>query len=211
MTTQANNTAIESSQINSSGVLQVAGGGTGTTTSTGTGAVVLANSPTLVSPNLGTPSTLVGTNITGTAAGLSIGGNAATATTAANGGVTSIAAGTGISVSGSTGGVTISNTSPGVSYSAGNGIGIAGSTIALAAPGYNTVGAYAYVGFQIANGNTISSGGNYSAGTGNLQLYAITGGNLANNLSGTWKYMGATWNNNTGCVSYQNAIAVRVS
>jgi hypothetical protein len=34
---------------------------------TGTGSVVLANSPTLVTPNLGTPSTLVGTNITGTA------------------------------------------------------------------------------------------------------------------------------------------------
>jgi hypothetical protein len=52
------------------------------TDETGTGANVFANSPTLVTPNLGTPSTLVGTNITGTAAGLSIGGNAATATTA---------------------------------------------------------------------------------------------------------------------------------
>jgi hypothetical protein len=49
------------------------------TSSTGTGSVVLATSPTLVTPNLGTPSTLVGTNITGTAASLSIGGNAATA------------------------------------------------------------------------------------------------------------------------------------
>ena len=52
------------------------------TGSTGTGNVVLATSPTLVTPNLGTPSTLVGTNITGTASGLSIGGNAATATSA---------------------------------------------------------------------------------------------------------------------------------
>ena len=49
---------------------------------TGTGNLVRANSPTLVTPALGTPSALVGTNITGTAAGLSIGGNAATATTA---------------------------------------------------------------------------------------------------------------------------------
>lgn len=49
---------------------------------TGSGALVFANSPTLVTPNLGTPSTLVGTNITGTASGLSIGGNAATATNA---------------------------------------------------------------------------------------------------------------------------------
>jgi hypothetical protein len=54
------------------------------TSSTGSGSVVLATSPTLVTPNLGTPSTLVGTNITGTASGLSIGGNAATATTATN-------------------------------------------------------------------------------------------------------------------------------
>lgn len=50
------------------------------TDETGTGAAVFANSPTLVTPNLGTPSALVGTNITGTAAGLSIGGNAATST-----------------------------------------------------------------------------------------------------------------------------------
>jgi hypothetical protein len=66
------------------GTLPVARGGTGVTTSTGTGNNVLSNSPTLVSPALGTPSALVGTNITGTAAGLSIGGNAATATNATN-------------------------------------------------------------------------------------------------------------------------------
>ena len=64
------------------GTLPVANGGTGVTTSTGSGNNVLSTSPTLVTPNLGTPSTLVGTNITGTAAGLSIGGNAATASNA---------------------------------------------------------------------------------------------------------------------------------
>ena len=55
---------------------------------TGSGAVVLATSPTLVTPALGTPSALVGTNITGTAAGLTAG----TVTTNANltGGVTSV-------------------------------------------------------------------------------------------------------------------------
>jgi hypothetical protein len=63
------------------GVLSVVNGGTGVTTSTGAGSTVLSNSPALVAPNLGTPTVLVGTNITGTAAGLSIGGNAATATT----------------------------------------------------------------------------------------------------------------------------------
>ena len=68
---------------------------------TGTGNVVMSTSPTLVSPALGTPSTLVGTNITGTANGLNIGGNAATVSTNANltgvvtstGNVTSIANG----------------------------------------------------------------------------------------------------------------------
>jgi hypothetical protein len=47
---------------------------------TGSGAVVLASSPTLTTPALGTPSALVGTNITGTAAGFTAG----TVTTNAN-------------------------------------------------------------------------------------------------------------------------------
>jgi hypothetical protein len=50
------------------------------TDETGSGAAVFANSPTLVTPNLGTPSVLVGTNITGTASGLTAG----TVTTNAN-------------------------------------------------------------------------------------------------------------------------------
>ena len=53
--------------------LAVAQGGTGGTTSTGSGAVVLATSPTLVTPDLGTPSALVATNATGTAASLTAG------------------------------------------------------------------------------------------------------------------------------------------
>ena len=40
---------------------------------TGTGVLVFSTSPTLVTPDLGTPSALVGTNITGTAAGLTVG------------------------------------------------------------------------------------------------------------------------------------------
>ena len=40
---------------------------------TGTGNVVMSTSPTLVTPDLGTPSALVGTNITGTASGLTAG------------------------------------------------------------------------------------------------------------------------------------------
>lgn len=58
--------------------LKVTKGGTGVGTSTGTGNNVLSTSPTLVTPNLGTPSTLVGTNISGTAANLSSGSLATT-------------------------------------------------------------------------------------------------------------------------------------
>ena len=48
-----------------SGTLAVANGGTGVTTSTGSGANVLATSPTLVTPLLGTPTSGVMTNVTG--------------------------------------------------------------------------------------------------------------------------------------------------
>ena len=48
-----------------SGTLPVANGGTGVTTSTGTGNVVLSTSPSLTTPNLGTPSTLTLTNASG--------------------------------------------------------------------------------------------------------------------------------------------------
>ena len=49
------------------GTLNVANGGTGVTTSTGSGSVVLSTSPTLVTPLLGTPTSGVVTNLTGTA------------------------------------------------------------------------------------------------------------------------------------------------
>lgn len=45
--------------------LPILSGGTGTTTSTGSGNVVLSNSPTLTTPNIGTPSAAVLTNATG--------------------------------------------------------------------------------------------------------------------------------------------------
>lgn len=51
--------------ITLAGTLAVANGGTGVTTSTGTGNAVLSNSPTLVTPALGTPSAAVLTNATG--------------------------------------------------------------------------------------------------------------------------------------------------
>jgi len=53
---QADNLAALATNVNSSGVLQPASGGTGVTSATGTGSVVLSNSPTLVTPTLGSAS-----------------------------------------------------------------------------------------------------------------------------------------------------------
>jgi hypothetical protein len=58
-------------------------------TNTGTGSNVLATSPTLVTPALGTPSALVGTNITGTATNFNINGTVG-ATTPATGNFTTL-------------------------------------------------------------------------------------------------------------------------
>jgi len=57
--------AVSLSTADITGTLPVANGGTGVTSSTGTGSVVLSNSPTLVTPALGTPASGVATNLTG--------------------------------------------------------------------------------------------------------------------------------------------------
>ena len=70
--------------------LPVLSGGTGVTTSTGTGSVVLNTSPTLVTPALGTPSSGVVTNLTGTAS-ININGTVG-ATTPTTGAFTTLSA-----------------------------------------------------------------------------------------------------------------------
>lgn len=77
---------------------------------TGAGNIVLATSPTLVNPALGTPSALVGTNITGTASGLTAGN----VTTNANltGPITSTGNATAVASQTGTGSTFVMNTSP---------------------------------------------------------------------------------------------------
>ena len=82
-------------------LLKVTKGGTGVGTSTGSGNNVLSTSPTLVTPALGTPSALVGTNITGTAAAFNINGTVG-ATTPAAGSFTTLAASSTVTLSGGT-------------------------------------------------------------------------------------------------------------
>ena len=72
------------------GTLNVANGGTGVTTSTGSGNVVLSTSPTLVTPILGTPSSVTLTNATGLP--LSTGVTGTLATTNGGTGLTSFTA-----------------------------------------------------------------------------------------------------------------------
>ena len=71
------------------GTLPVLSGGTGVTTSTGSGDTVLSTSPTLVTPALGTPTSGVVTNLTGTAS-ININGTVG-ATTATTGAFTTLA------------------------------------------------------------------------------------------------------------------------
>ena len=86
VTTNANLTGAITSvgNVTSLGSFTSANLATALTDETGSGANVFATSPTLVTPALGTPSALVGTNITGTATGLTVGNatNAVTANTA---------------------------------------------------------------------------------------------------------------------------------
>lgn len=135
---------------------------------TGTGNMVLSNSPTLVTPALGTPSALVGTNITGTAAGLSIGGNAATATTSTN-------------VSGGTASVTTLSASGAVTLSGGTATGVAylnGSKV------LTTGSALTFDGTNLTNSGQYRSSGNgvFAVTSSANSLFIGGGGTLpANN------------------------------
>jgi len=128
------------------------------------------------------------------------------ASTIANTGVTSLTAAGTVTVSASTGGITITGTGgSGTVTSVATGNGLSGGTITstgtlvLACPGFNTVGSYAQVRIN-GNGNpyTLTSGNNYSAGSGTAGMQTaawpddFTGFSSTNNLSGTWKWLGSS-------------------
>jgi hypothetical protein len=99
----------------------------------------------------------------------------AKANTAGVGTVTSVATGNGLS------GGTITTT----------------GTLVLACPSFNSVGSYVWGAIK-ADGGTVTwtSGSNYSAGGGNNNVFSqppsnVPGADPSNNLSGTWKWMGA--------------------
>jgi hypothetical protein len=174
-------------------------------------------------------------NAVDTSGRLNVGTNATGTLPVANGGTgtasPSLVAGSGISISGSFPNQTITNTSSasGTVTSVATGNGLSGGTItttgtlSVACPTFNTVGSYAYVAFtSTASGTygTVTAGSNYSAGssypsvrtafgnedvTGVLQI--SIGGSVE--LSGTWKWMSASYSNNG--YRYYFGIACRVT
>jgi hypothetical protein len=184
------------------------------TDETGSGALVFATSPTLVTPALGTPSSGTLTNVTG----LPIVGGTTGTLTVARGGTGATDAATALS---NLGAYPASNpsgytTNTGTVTSVATGNGLSGGTIttsgtlAIAAPGFNTVGSYVFGRFDnnnLASGGTIAAGG----GSGQLRSYNPYGA-LSNNLSGTWMNMNAAAANIGGCCGYSlYGIFVRVS
>lgn len=150
--------------------------------------------------------------------------DATTQTTApvnTNANVTSVSAGSGISVSSTTGAVVVSATGGGTVTSVATGNGLQGGTIttsgtlSLGNVSNNTVGAYNVVVVLVNQGSTVSAGGTYSAGAGNLQMRSASmqGGNAQNILSGTWRWMASTFAQPAGACDPANhvGLAVRIS
>jgi hypothetical protein len=91
-------------------------------------------------------------------------------------------------------------------------------TLSVACPTYNTVGSYVW-GYANLGNAAISAGANYSAGSGFQQIQSASIIQLSdlsidfyvnNNLSGTWKNMGATFPLSGG-ISNRATLFCRVS
>lgn len=156
---------------NLTGVITSVGNATSITSQTGTGTkFVVDTSPTLVTPNLGTPTALVGTNISGTAAGLTAGN----VTTNANltGVITSVGNATSIASQTGTGTKFVVDTGPtvtGASITAIVSLGIRSSAAAFD--------------LTIASSEAISAGRTLSIVMGNADRTLTFTGNAS--ISGT--------------------------
>ena len=119
---------------------------------------------------------------------------------------TAMSGGGAVSLGGS---VTLNNAGV-TSIVAGTGISISGATGAV------TVSSTATGVMLINQGSTVTSGSDYSAGTGNLQLrcgFASTIQSTTNNLTGIWRWLGPTFTQPSGAEDpvNMNALIVKVS
>jgi hypothetical protein len=152
-------------------IIAVAAGGTGVGTSTGSGSNVLSTSPTLVTPALGTPSALVGTNITGTATSFNINGTVG-ATTPTTGAFTTLAASSTVTLSG--------GTANGVAYLNGSKVVTSGSALSFDGTTLKTQANFlawsggASVSAKVGVDNGVADSGVYYDVSGSLDLRSRT-------------------------------------
>lgn len=144
------NAATVTTNANLTGPITSSGNATSVASQTGTGSTFVMNtSPTLITPALGTPTALVGTNITGTASGLTAGN----VTTNANltGPITSVGNTTSINSQTGTGNTFVMNTSPTLVTPT---LGVATATsidkMAITAPASSST-------LAVANGKTLTA------------------------------------------------------
>ncbi len=145
--------------------------GSATFGTTGSGNIVLASSPTLVAPSLGTPSALVGTNISGTAANLTAGN----VTTDANltGDVTSVGNTTSINTTAAAGNHIVTAINAGTGIIAASRLGT-GATPTNFLRGDGTFATPAGAGSGITYGGTLTNGNTISVTT--PTFYLVTDG-----------------------------------
>ena len=139
-----------------SATLAVASGGTGVTTSTGSGANVLATSPTLVTPLLGTPTSGVATNLTGLPLTTGVTGTLGVA----NGG-------TGLTAAGTSGNVLTSN---GSAWTSATPASVAGVLLNIqyitATATYTATSGTTFVVVEVVGGGGGGGGGGAKSGAG---------------------------------------------
>jgi hypothetical protein len=229
----AGNTTTTPQFITSTGVAGVATAPT-LTGSTGSGSVVLATSPTLVTPVLGTPTSGTLTNCTFPTLNQNTTGTASNVTgtvAIANGGTgqtTANAAYNALSPMTTTGDMEYRN---GSSAATRLPIGTTGQVLTVAGgiPSWATAGGGSGTVTSVATGNGLSGGTITSTGTlviaaptynsiGSYVFFASTGtftanttysGSIIGGLSGTWRCMGWYFTGANGCNTYYGGIFCR--